>query len=106
MKEEDRPQNLDQTLLRIDELVFPNLFILLKIAATLPVTSCECERSFSIMRRLRTWLRASMTTERLSALALINIHYGHPIDFDTVIDTFLKLHPRKIDNLNLVWSSD
>ena len=31
---------------------FPNLYILLKIVATLPMTSCECERSISTMRRL------------------------------------------------------
>ena len=29
-----------------DEDNFPNIFVLLKIACTLPVTSCECERSF------------------------------------------------------------
>ena len=54
------------------KLWFSDLFVVLQIAVTLPVTSCECERSFSIMRRLRTWLRASMTSERLSALALID----------------------------------
>lgn len=106
VNEDARPQNLAQSLKEIDETSFPNLFVLLKIAETLPVTSCECERSFSVMRRLRTWLRASMTSGRLSALALINIHYGHPIDYDIVTDIFLKLHSRKLDSLNLVWGSD
>ena len=32
---------------------FSNPYILLKIAATLPVTSCECERSISTKRRLK-----------------------------------------------------
>ena len=36
---------------------FPNLYILLKIAVTLPVTSCECERSISKMRRLNNYKR-------------------------------------------------
>ena len=35
---------------------FPNLYSL-KIAATLPVTSCECERSISKMRRLNNYMR-------------------------------------------------
>ena len=35
---------------------FPNLYILLKIAATLPVTSCECERSISTMRILNNYM--------------------------------------------------
>ena len=77
IKANERPQNLAETLLSIDEITFPDLFVVLQIAATLPVTSCEGERSFSVMHRLRTWLRASVTSERLSALALMNIHYGH-----------------------------
>ena len=36
---------------------FPNLYILLKIAVTLPVTSCECERSISKTRRLNNYMR-------------------------------------------------
>ena len=39
---------------------FPNLYILLKIAATLPVTSCECEHSISAMRRLNNYMRRTM----------------------------------------------
>ena len=102
IKADERPQNLAESLLAIDEITFPNLFVVLQIAATLPVTSCECERSFSIMRRLRTWLRASMTSERLSALALMNIHYGHQIDYDVVTDMFLKLHPGRLDCISLL----
>ena len=39
---------------------FPNLYMLLKIAATLPVTTCECERSISTMRRLNNYMRCTM----------------------------------------------
>ena len=50
---------------KCDEKRFPNLFVLLKIACTFPITSAECERSFSAMRRLRTWLIASMVQLQL-----------------------------------------
>ena len=36
---------------------FPNLYILLKNAATLLVTSCEYKRSISKMRRLNNYMR-------------------------------------------------
>ena len=41
---------------------FSNPYILLKIAATLPVTSCECERSICTKRRLRDvpWVRLGL----------------------------------------------
>ena len=45
-----------------------------------------------------------MTPERLSALALMHIHYGHSVDYDRIIDKFLNLHPRKLDQFILVWT--
>jgi len=41
---------------------FPNVHVLLRIACTIPVTSCECKRTASSLRRLHTfhkrqWLR-------------------------------------------------
>ena len=54
---------------------FPNLYMLLKITATLPVTTLECERSISTMRRLNNYMRCTMGESRLSALALMHINY-------------------------------
>ena len=45
----------------------------LKILAVIPATSCSAERSFSSLRRLKTYLRNSMGQERLSSLALLHI---------------------------------
>ena len=67
VKPDDRPDSLTKSSKACDKLRFPNIFILIKIGCTLPVTSAECERSFSAMRRLRTWLKSSMNSERLSA---------------------------------------
>jgi hypothetical protein len=99
----NRPSSLAKALQQCDASRFPNISILLTIACTLPVTSCECERSFSVLRRLRPWLRASMDTPRLSSLALMNIHYGHPIDYKKVVQTFLQMHPRRINMKNVIF---
>ena len=60
------------------------------------VTSCECERSTSTMRRLHTYMRTSMTQERLSSLALLHIHYDVPIDLDEAVNIYSRLHPRRL----------
>jgi hypothetical protein len=39
-----------------------------------PASSSEAERSFSALRRLKTWLRSSTSQERLNDLAVCNIH--------------------------------
>ena len=48
---EERPDSLGAALQQCDEERFPNIFRLLKIGCTLPITSCTYERSFSTLRR-------------------------------------------------------
>ena len=73
---------------------FPNLYILLKIAATLPVTYCECERSISTMRRLNNYMRCTVGESRLSSLALMHIKYDMPVDLDEIVNLFQGLHSK------------
>ena len=40
----------------------------------LPSTSCEAERSFSMLRRLLNYLQSTMNQERLSSLAMLHSH--------------------------------
>ena len=80
-----------------DPSMFPNICTLLKIACTLPVISCECERSGSTLRRLNTFRRANLKEKRLSPLALIYTNYNMPIDLDKAVDIFSKLHPRRLE---------
>ena len=46
------PNNISLTLKAVKFDGFENIKIALRILATLPITSCECERSFSGMKRL------------------------------------------------------
>jgi hAT family C-terminal dimerisation region len=39
-----------------------------------PASSIEAERSFSSLRRLKTWLLSTMTQERLNSVAVCHIH--------------------------------
>ena len=84
----------------------PNLSVLLKLAATLPVTSCEYERIFSILRRLQTWLRAFMKKKRLSFSAMINIHRGVPIYYKRAVKIFLELYTRKLNVSDLTFDEE
>lgn len=51
-----------------DPIFFPNIRELLCILAVLPSGSCEAERSLSCLRQINTWLRSTMTKERLGNL--------------------------------------
>jgi len=39
------------------DVLFKDVCMLARIYLACPVTSVECERLFSVMRRLKTWLR-------------------------------------------------
>jgi len=55
-------------------LLFPHIRKFLIRMMVIPVTSCEAERSFSALRRIKTYLRSTMSQERLTGLALLTIH--------------------------------
>ncbi|KAL5463414.1 hypothetical protein EMCRGX_G032308 [Ephydatia muelleri] len=61
----DLPTDLHSSLQLTDSDVFPNITVLLIIGCTLPITSAEAERSFSGLRRIKSYLRSLMTEERL-----------------------------------------
>ena len=84
----DWPDILAKAITKCDAERFLNLFFLLKIACTFPITSAECERSFSAMRRLRTWLRASMKMERLGSVAIASIHRQEEVDYISMFPNY------------------
>jgi hypothetical protein len=47
---------------------------LVRLLLICPASSCTAERSFSALRRLKTWLRSNMTQERLNCVAVANVH--------------------------------
>jgi len=48
------PESAAQTLKKTDKMLYPNIHTLLRILCTLPITSCESERTISGLRRLKT----------------------------------------------------
>ena len=93
----DRPGNVSNTLKLIDFDAFPNIKIALRILATLPITSCECERSFSGLRRVKTHTRTIMSGERLNGLLIIHFHLDKLPDVERVINNFAGMSNRRLE---------
>ena len=92
-----RPETLNKCLKECCPKTLPNLFVLLKIFATIPMSACSCERSASGLRRLNNYLRTTQGEERLSALAIIHSNYTTKIDRDYVLKLFMTKHPRRME---------
>ncbi|KAK4873992.1 hypothetical protein RN001_013352 [Aquatica leii] len=55
--------------------IFPNVKILLQVLATIPVSTCSVERSLSSLKQFKTYLRTTMTEDRLNGLAAMYTHW-------------------------------
>ncbi|XP_073726196.1 zinc finger MYM-type protein 1-like [Misgurnus anguillicaudatus] len=80
----------------LDKVMFPSLTQVMQISLTIPVNSCSCERSFSVLRRLHTWLRCSMGQDRLHHLAVLSVEREElcKLSQSQVIDRFAKMKNR------------
>ena len=63
---------------------FPNIHKALIILSKIPFTSCECERAISVLRRVKTYLRNTMSQKRLNELSLMTIHRDIKLDYDEI----------------------
>ena len=73
--------------------MMPEFSNVVHILAVIPATSYSAERSFSTLRRLKSYLRSTMGQQRVSNIALINIEraYANSVvnnDMDRIIDIF------------------
>ena len=53
--------------------MMPELLKVIQIFRSIPATSCSSERSFSSLRRIKTYLRITIGQDRLSSVALIDM---------------------------------
>ena len=80
----------------VDEDVFPSVKTLLHIGCVLPITTCEAERSFSGLRRIKSYMRSTMQEERLTGLALMHLHHSLEIDPKEIVKIFIKQGNRRL----------
>jgi len=73
---------------------FHELHRLCKIAVSLPVSTASCERSFSALRQIKTYVRNSMIETRLSAIAMLAIENERAqlLKVDDILDVFARRH--------------
>jgi len=85
---ENRPNIAFEAMMACDVKYYPNIHRMLKLCVTLPVSTATAERSFSTLRRMKTYLRNSIGEDRLNGLALLHIHREVVITVDEVLDRF------------------
>jgi hypothetical protein len=77
---------------------------LLKLYFVLPATVATAERSFSALRRVKTYLRSTMTSERLNAAMVLHVNkeLSDDINITEVMREFVVRHDNRKDTFGLV----
>ena len=91
------PEELLKFTIQYGKDVFPNLRTSLRILLTISVSVASCERSFSKLKLIKTYLRSTMCQERLSNLAILSVEKDtfNSINFDSIIDQFAEKKAHK-----------
>ena len=99
----EAPKKLVDALYSCDITAFPNIRVLLKLALTVPITSCESERSFSQLILLKTSHCSTTSANRPSGLALMKMNKAQcnsfqqsPAEMNKPVELFYQLHPRRM----------
>ncbi|XP_025191891.1 uncharacterized protein LOC112592118 [Melanaphis sacchari] len=76
---------------------FPDVLTACLIFLTIPVTVASAERSFSKLKLIKNYLRNSMSQNRLSNIAILNIERSRTdeLDIEKIIDNFANAKARK-----------
>ncbi|XP_065658846.1 52 kDa repressor of the inhibitor of the protein kinase-like [Hydra vulgaris] len=77
---------------------FPNLYTVMNIFLTMPITNCEAERSFSRMSYIKNKQRNTMSDDRLADLMLLSIEHKitKSLNYDEVIKEYALIKVRKL----------
>ena len=80
-------------------VAYPNLSQVAQVFLALPVSTADCERGFSTMKRIKTRLRSQMTNETLNHCMRISMEAPplEQFDFDSSVITWSGLKNRRIN---------
>ena len=81
---------------------FPNASIAYRVLLTILVTVASAERSFSKLKLLKSYLRSTMTQQRLNDLATIALESGllEKIDYEHIIEDFISRNTKRMKYFN------
>ncbi|WAR23625.1 P52K-like protein [Mya arenaria] len=79
------PASLAESITLASKALYPSIRHCLTLLMVMPVSTATAERSFSVMRRVKTYLRSTMGTERLSGLGLMNVYRDREISAERIV---------------------
>ena len=78
-------------------VIFRELDVLIKLYLTVPLSNASSERSFSTLRRIKSYLRSCLTQEHLYHYIMLHAHKDitDSIDLESVSKIFINANERR-----------
>lgn len=91
------------TYIREEQLqsTFPNIDIALRMYLCTAISNCSAERSFSVLKRLKSCVRSTMKEEKLNSLSILHVEAEllnseeMNMNFENLIEEFSLLKARR-----------
>ena len=76
--------------------IYPYVDNALRMLLCTPVSNCTTEKSFSALKRIKSYMRSNIGEERLTALAIMNIgaDITVEINYNSIIEEFATCQAR------------
>ena len=76
----------------------------IQLCLSLPISVASSERSFSTLRRLKTWTRSTMSQKRLTHLTLMHVHSDivDSLDIHDMMREFISVNPERKSTFGIV----
>ncbi|KYN19303.1 Zinc finger MYM-type protein 1, partial [Trachymyrmex cornetzi] len=80
------------------------LVSLAKLVLTIPSSTCTAERSFSALRRLKTYLNSTMLQQRMNSIAILHVHreIAEKIDIDKLLNDFISKNKNRRSTFSML----
>ena len=94
---DNSPINILNYIKRLES--FPNACIVFRILLPIPVTLASAERSFSKLKLIKSYLKSTMSQERLNGLTILSIEKEMLVELKckNLISNFASQKTRKIN---------
>ena len=93
--------DLSKVLIPVMRGIYKNVSKLIQLYMTIPVSNATTERSFSCLRRLKSYLRNRLTQEHLNHRMFLHIHKDliDQVDLASLCQEFITVNDRRINFL-------
>ena len=77
---------------------YSQIVIALKLILVLPASNCTSERSFSAMKRIKTYLRTTMSQKRLNWLMILHVHKERTdkLSIERIVNLFVSRNEERL----------